>query len=117
MTLAEGVDPDGGVISEGGPHGYTNTHKEWWEQAEAVVGFLNAYQLSGDPRYFEASARTWGFIQSRFLDREHGDWYNLLTREGTPLPLPKISVWKCPYHSSRCCLELIERLDGSQAAR
>jgi mannose/cellobiose epimerase-like protein (N-acyl-D-glucosamine 2-epimerase family) len=51
VTLAEGVDPDGGVINEGGPHGYTNTDKDWWPQAEAAVGFLNAYQLSGDPAY------------------------------------------------------------------
>jgi mannobiose 2-epimerase len=116
VTLAEGVDPDGGVISEGGPHGYTNTNKEWWEQAEAAVGFLNAYQLSGEGRYLEASRHSWDFIRNRFLDREHGDWYNQLKRDGTPLPLPKISIWKCPYHSSRCCFELIERLGGLAAA-
>jgi mannobiose 2-epimerase len=120
VTLAEGVDPDGGVISEGGPHGYTNTDKEWWEQAEAVVGFLNAYQLSGDPRYFEASRRSWDFIQARFVDRAHGDWIQLIKRDGTPLPLPKVSVWKCPYHSSRSCFEVIERvgeLTGAGAPR
>jgi cellobiose epimerase len=110
VTLAEGVDPDGGVISEGGPHGYTNTNKEWWEQAEAVVGFLNAFQLSGDIRYLEASRHTWDFIQAKFVDRVHGDWINLVKRDGTPFPLPKVSLWKCPYHSGRCCMEVIERV-------
>jgi mannobiose 2-epimerase len=110
VTLAEGVDPDGGVISEGGPHGYTNTSKEWWEQAEAVVGFLNAFQLSGDARYLEASRHSWAYIQARFIDRKHGDWVNLVKRDGTPYPLPKVSVWKCPYHSGRCCMEVVERV-------
>jgi mannobiose 2-epimerase len=120
VTLAEGVDPDGGVISEGDPKGYTNTNKEWWEQAEAVVGFLNAYQLSGDPRYLAASRHTWDYIQAHFIDRVHGDWYNLLKRDGTPLPLPKVSIWKCPYHSSRSCFEVVERvreLEDAGAAR
>jgi mannobiose 2-epimerase len=110
VTLAEGVDPDGGVISEGGPHGYTQTNKEWWEQAEAVVGFLNAYQLSGDVRYLDASRRSWDFIQSRLIDRVHGDWINEVKRDGTPLKLPKVSLWKCPYHSGRSCMEVIERV-------
>jgi cellobiose epimerase len=117
VTLAEGVDPDGGVISEGGPHGYTHTEKEWWEQAEAVVGFLNAYQLSGDPRYLEASRHTWDFIQAKFIDRVQGDWNNLVKRDGTRIPLPKVSLWKCPYHSGRCCMEVVERvreLTGSE---
>jgi cellobiose epimerase len=119
VTLAEGVDPDGGVISEGGPHGYTETNKEWWEQAEAVVGFLNAYQLSGDTRYLDASRHSWDFIQSRLIDRVHGDWINEVKRDGTPLPLPKVSLWKCPYHSGRSCMEVVERvseLTGSGAS-
>jgi mannobiose 2-epimerase len=115
VTLAEGVDPDGGVLGEGGPHGYTNTRKEWWPQAEAVVGFMNAYQLSGDPVYFAASRHSWDFIAAKFFDRAHGDWYNLLKRDGTPLPLPKVSIWKCPYHSSRSCFEVIARARGLAA--
>jgi mannobiose 2-epimerase len=110
VTLAEGVDPDGGVISEGSPHGYTNTSKEWWEQAEAVVGFLNAYQLSGDPRYLGASRHSWEFIQARLIDRVHGDWIERVKRDGTPYPSPKVTLWKCPYHSGRSCFEVIERV-------
>jgi mannobiose 2-epimerase len=110
VTLAEGVDPDGGVISEGGPHGYTQTNKEWWEQAEAVVGFLNAYQLSGDARYLAASRHSWDFIQAKIIDRKYGDWNDMVKRDGTLIPLPKVSLWKCPYHSGRCCMEVIERV-------
>jgi mannobiose 2-epimerase len=110
VTLAQGVDPDGGVLNEGGPHGLTNTGKDWWPQAEAAVGFLNAYQLSGDAQYFRASRHSWDFIQAKFVDRVHGDWIESVARDGTPLPRPKVSLWKCPYHSGRSCFELIERL-------
>jgi mannobiose 2-epimerase len=121
-TNAEGIDTDGGVYIEGNPAGPTNMNKEWWEQAEATVGFLNAYQLSGDPRYFAYSQRSWDFIQARFVDREHGDWHNTLQRDGTPilaittrngrtLPSAKQSIWKCPYHNSRACMEVIERVN------
>jgi len=112
VTAAEGVDPDGGVVSEGNARGITNGNKEWWEQAEGAVGFLNAYQLSRDPKYFAAAQHSWDFIQAKFVDRKNGDWFNLLKRDGTPLPLPKVSVWKCPYHNSRACLELVERLEA-----
>jgi mannobiose 2-epimerase len=110
VTLAEGVDPDGGVVNDGGPGGYTDTNKDWWPQAEAAIGFLNAYQLSGDPRYFEASRRSWDYIEAKFVDRVHGDWIEEVTRDGTPVPRPKVTVWKCPYHSSRCCFELVDRV-------
>jgi mannobiose 2-epimerase len=120
VTNAEGVDRDGGVYNEGNPHGPTNTNKEWWEQAEAAVGFLNAYEISGDPQDFAHSLRSWNFIQENFVDRVHGDWHNTLRRDCTPIlsfttrdgrtfPSAKQNIWKCPYHNSRCCLELIER--------
>ncbi|HVU16896.1 MAG TPA: AGE family epimerase/isomerase [Candidatus Didemnitutus sp.] len=123
VTNAEGVDRDGGVYMEGNAKGPTDPRKEWWEQAEAAVGFLNAYQISRDPEYFADSMRSWRFIEDKFVDRVHGDWHNTLERDGTPIlvstapngmkfPEAKLSVWKCPYHNSRACMELIERLEG-----
>jgi len=116
-TLREGVDAEGGVFNEGTTKGVTDAGKEWWPQAEAVVGFLNAYQISRDPRYFFAAQRTWTFIQARFIDRTHGDWYQTLDSGNHVVRKPKATVWKCPYHNSRSCLEAVERLDevlGSQ---
>jgi mannobiose 2-epimerase len=127
-TNAEGIDQDGGVYVEGNPKGPTRTQKEWWEQAEAAVGFLNAYQISGDARYFADSLRSWKFIQDKFVDRKNGDWYELLNRDDTPIlehkapdgrifSTAKQSIWKCPYHNSRCCLELMERLGALAGER
>jgi mannobiose 2-epimerase len=111
-TAQQGLDADGGVLNEAGPHGITDANKDWWPQAEAAVGFLNAYQLSADPRYFADSRRVWQFIQTKCVDRQNGDWWQSVTRDGQPRPHgAKISTWKCPYHNSRACLELLDRLD------
>jgi mannobiose 2-epimerase len=111
-TLAEGVDADGAILSEAGPKGLTNTNKEWWEQAEGVVGFFNAYQLSGDPRFLAASRRCWDFIDAHVIDHKRGEWYNLLDRNCRVISPDKVSLWKCPYHDGRCCMEMIERLNA-----
>jgi mannobiose 2-epimerase len=110
-TLREGIDPEGGVYNEGTRHGVTDAGKEWWPQAEAVVGFLNAYQVSRDPRYYAAALRTWNFIRDKFIDRRYGDWYQTLDSANRAKPRPKVTVWKCPYHNSRCCLEATARLE------
>jgi len=112
VTAAEGLDHDGSVYNEGTAHGVTNANKDWWPQAEAAVGFLNAYQLTLDPKYFTAAQRSWDYIEAKFVDRKYGDWYESLDRDGTPKRRSKSSVWKCPYHNSRSCLELVERLHG-----
>lgn len=110
VTLAEGVDRDGAVFNEGNARGPTDRNKDWWQQAEAAVGFLNAYQLSDDPDYLGAAKHSWNYIQQKFVDRKNGDWFESLDRDGTPRRGMKVSVWKCPYHNSRSCLELIDRL-------
>jgi mannobiose 2-epimerase len=109
-TLKEGVDAEGGVCNEGGPAGVTDSNRDWWPQAEAVVGFLNAYQISGDKQFLDASRRSWTFIDSHFVDHEHGEWFESVSATGVASRTPKISLWKCPYHNSRSCLEVIERL-------
>lgn len=110
-TLAEGMDADGGIFNLGDPGGIVDAGKEWWPQAEAVVGFLEAWRISGAARYFDAAARTWNFIATHLIDRRHGEWHRGVTRDGRVDPAwPKVSFWKCPYHNGRMGLEVRARL-------
>ncbi len=109
----QGLDDDGGLFYEGRDGTVVDSNKEWWPQAEAVVGFLNAYQLSAQAHFLEASWRCWEFIEQRIVDRVHGEWFWRVARDGTPDPNePKVSEWKSPYHNSRACLEALGRLDA-----
>jgi len=110
-VLDEGLDADGGLLYEGQGGEIINPNREWWPQAEAVVGFFNAWQLTGDNAFREAAVRCWRFIEDRVVDHEHGEWFWCIRPDGTPDPAqPKVSQWKCPYHNSRCCLEIIRRI-------
>jgi mannobiose 2-epimerase len=111
VTLPEALDEDGGLCYEGRAGKVTDPNRQWWPQAESVVGFLNAYELSGDRSYLEAAQRAWLFIEKYFIDRENGEWFWRVDRDGRPDPAePKVSQWKGPYHSVRMCLETITRL-------
>lgn len=107
----EGTDDDGSIFYESGPQGLVDGHKSWWVQAEAVVGFYNAFQLTGQAHFAQAAYRCWAYIQTNMIDRTYGDWYKRLHRDGTPDPTSyKAGPWECPYHHSRACLEMGRRL-------
>ena len=109
----EALDPDGGLIYEGSPEGVHDSDKHWWPQAEAVVGFLNAWQISGQPHFRQAAIRSWQFIEDHIIDHEFGEWFWKVSRECVPAKgFDKVGPWKCPYHNSRTCFEVIERLDA-----
>jgi mannobiose 2-epimerase len=111
VTLAEGFDgKHGGVFAEREDGGTLDDDKHWWMQAEAVVGFVGAWELTGDPVFLEAAEHTWRFVDRFLIDRTHGEWRWRVARDGSPIPgLPKVEPWKCPYHNSRAALEVGER--------
>ncbi len=108
-----GRDPDGAVLYEGGPEGWVDDTKQWWPQAEAMVGFLNAYQITGAEHFLKAAQRSWAFIEAYLIDHERGGWYRYVTRDHQYDPdALKVSFWKAPYHNSRACMEATARLSA-----
>jgi mannobiose 2-epimerase len=115
-TLAEGVDADGAIAYEGRDGSVVNPDRDWWCQAEAVVGFWNAFELSGDQRFADAAARVWSFIERKVSDRAGGEWFWRILADGSVDPgEPKVSEWKGPYHTVRMCLEMMRRLEPCAA--
>jgi mannobiose 2-epimerase len=114
LAATEGLDIDGGLwyeydlLTEG-----LIGEKHSWPQAEAMVGFLNAYQVSGNKRFLEQSFASWRFIRQYIRDAEHGEWFWGVRADHSPMPgQDKAGFWKCPYHNSRACLEVIARIDS-----
>ncbi len=107
-----GVDTqNGGIYNEGKENGICDSNKPWWPQAEAAVGFLNAFWLTQDKRFFDASYQTWSFIKKYIVDEVHGEWFSMVSDKGEVYAgEPKVEPWKCPYHNSRACMELMARL-------
>jgi len=112
-VFEQGLDADGGLLYEADPTGIIDTDKHWWPQAEAVVGFFNAYQLSGLQHFLNAAEKSWAFIDKCIVDHEHGEWFWLVSQSGVPCAGHyKVDPWKCPYHNSRACFEVMERVDA-----
>ncbi len=111
-VLLEARDSDGAIFYEADPSGITDDNKHWWPQAEAVVGFLNACELSGEECFFDAAHTSWKFIEEKLVDRTNGEWFWQVSRQGVPDPSRyKVGQWKGPYHNSRACMETMRRLD------
>ena len=107
----EGLMADGSMIYEKFfKTGHLDTDRHWWVQAETVVGFLNAFTLSGNEEYLNISLKAWRFITDNLVDPKNGEWYWSVDKNLQPnLKDDKAGFWKCPYHNSRMCLEIIER--------
>ncbi|MEI6821441.1 MAG: AGE family epimerase/isomerase [Bacteroidota bacterium] len=119
-----GVDKDGGLFLESTRYGsHIRTNKHWWLQAETLVGFMNAYEMTVDVKNWETVKLSWNFINNHVIDHVKGEWFTKVNRLGVPFltepkddPSPyyrndwKIDPWKCPYHNGRAMMELIKRI-------
>jgi mannobiose 2-epimerase len=108
-----GLAGDGGLHYEFFPESMElDSDKHWWPQAEAVVGYYNAYQLSGEEDFLKRSLGSWEFIKKYLVDHKLGEWFWSVDSQGNPqTEKEKAGFWKCPYHNGRACMELIRRID------
>ncbi len=111
-ALAEGLDGDGGLWYEfDKDQNHLILEKHSWPQAEAMIGFMNAYQISQDETYLEKSFNSWQFIKHHIKDTENGEWFWGVNQDNSIMQgKDKAGFWKCPYHNTRACLEIINRI-------
>jgi len=114
-----GIDLDGGLFYEYEPENKKLiSEKHWWAQAEAMVGFFNAWEISNNERFLTASLKSWKFTKQYILDRNLGEWYWGVGDDHLPMPgQDKVGIWKCPYHNTRACIELIRRISINPVIR
>jgi mannobiose 2-epimerase len=112
MTEAaiEGLDADGGLWYEfdAAKDGWIK-EKHSWPQAEAMIGFLNAWQLTGDEKYLSHSLQSWEFVKQHLKDNDKGEWFWGVCEDYSVMQKEKAGFWKCPYHNTRACLEVLKR--------
>lgn len=118
-SAMDGLNLDGSLNHEfDQANNHLDDHREWWVSAEAMVGFFNAYELSGEKRYLCLVGASWEFIKENLIDYKNGEWYwgvyppseineeyELMSEED------KVGFWKCPYHNGRACMEIVRRID------
>lgn len=110
-AAAEGLDEDGGLWYEREGEMLVR-EQHWWPQAEAMIGFFNAWQISGDDGWLQRSLASWEFVRSYIRDPKGGEWWWGVQADHSPMPgQDKAGFWKCPYHNSRACMEIIRRLE------
>ncbi len=95
-SVVEGLDSDAGLWYEKDDELLVR-QKHWWPQAEAMVGFFNAWQFSGNIEWLDRSVSSWEFVKRHILDTKNGEWFWGVDEDGKPMQNEdKIGLWKCP---------------------
>ena len=105
----KGLRPDGSMIHEANlDTDHVDDDLHWWVQAENVVGWMNIYRHFGDEEALEKASRCWDYIKSQLIDYEYGEWFWSRHPDGSLNTIDdKAGFWKCPYHNSRMCMEIL----------
>lgn len=112
-TINNGIDYEYGGVFVEGPHsgGVYDREKEFWQQAEVLIGLLDAVILLGDEKYMDAYKNVHRFVFDKVINKGVGEWYPLLTRKGEPIWTHMSHSWKINYHTVRAMVQSIKRLE------
>ena len=87
------------------PQDYSQDMKFWWPQCETIIASLYAYKLTGDERFLEMHRQASEWAYSHFPDKEYGEWYGYLHRDGTVAQPAKGNIFKGPFHVPRMMIK------------
>ena len=108
----EGLLADGSMRYEKLPDGSFDDSRQWWVQAETVVGNLWLWKYHGDALGAKRAMDAWAYIREKLVDREGGEWWWAVLPDGSmDRSNPKAGFWKCPYHNTRMCLQILKIFD------
>ncbi len=112
-TVDNGIDKESGGVFVEGPHsgGVYDREKEFWQQAEVLIGMLDAVIMLGDDKYFDAYKNVHRFVFDKMINKGVGEWYPLLSRQGKPIWTHMGHSWKINYHTVRSMIQSIKRID------
>ena len=112
-AVHHGIDWEFGGIYVEGPHsgGVYDVEKEFWQQAELLIGLLDACRLFGMKKFWPAYLNVHRFVFDKVINHAVGEWRPLLTREGEPIWTHMSHAWKINYHSVRAMVQSIRRLE------
>lgn len=80
---------------------YSQDMKFWWPQTEAIIATLYAYQATKDEKYLDMHRQISDWTYAHFPDKEFGEWYGYLHRDGTVAQPAKGNIFKGPFHIPR----------------
>ena len=111
-TVDNGIDTEFGGVYVEGPHsgGVYDKEKEFWQQAEVLIGLLDAVVLFGPDKYWEAYKNVHRFVYDKVVNKGVGEWYPLLSRKGDPIWTHMGHSWKINYHTVRAAIQSIHRM-------
>jgi len=112
-TYQRGVDWEyGGLYVEGVRDGdATEKTKEFWQQAEGMVGFLDAYLLTKEEKYLKAFKNIHDFVFTKMINWDLGEWLALTERNGDVIWDYMGTSWKVFYHTVRGTSLVIKKLE------
>jgi len=91
--------------------------KEFWQNAEVLVGFHDGYETFEDEHYFDAFENVWTFVNTHMINHTVGEFRTLLNREGQPIDANISNPWKVAYHTGRALLECSQLLARLKVAK
>lgn len=111
-AASQGVQANGAMINEKDyATGHLDANCDWWAQAEAIIGFLNVWEKTNNESFAFIVLSNWSFTKKYIIDHVNGEWHWAVKTNGeNDYKGDKAGFWKCPYHNSRMCMEILERI-------
>lgn len=91
---------------------YWQDMKFWWPQNETIIATLLAYLITKDEKYAKMHAQIHEYAYEHFHDKENGEWYGYLHRDGRIAQTAKGNMFKGPFHLPRqewYCMMLLDK--------